>query len=218
MKKAFTLIELLVVVAIIGLLIALLMPVTGVAMDRARETLCRNRMRSLAVAAHAYEQDIGFLPDANTWTPVGQYSLTSLSTVTNSAFYAYVDTPEPYACPVFQRNAPWRNIVRSYSMNAAVSQGGYGIPADVLIPKTTAARVPSDLVLFAEENWFVAPLDPPYLHSMNDGRLVWWVTGDSIGTFHRGKRCMLAFIDGHVMLYTHHRTWPELFDVRPYRQ
>jgi prepilin-type N-terminal cleavage/methylation domain-containing protein len=217
MKKAFTLIELLVVVAIIGLLIALLLPVTGAAMQRAYETQCKNRMRSLAVAASAYEQDIGFLPDCNQWTPVGQYSLTSLSTVTNSVFYSYVDTPEPYACPVFQRNAPWRNVVRSYSMNAAVSQGGYGIPAEVLIPKTTVARVPSDLVLFAEENWFIAPLNPPYIHTMNDGRLVWWTTGDSIATFHRNNSCMLAFIDGHVVQYTHQPDWPGLFDVRPYR-
>lgn len=217
MKKAFTLVELLVVVGIIGLLLALLFPAIGEARHRAHEVLCKNRIRSLTISAMAYEQDIGFLPDCNQWTPVGEYSLTDLRTVTNSVFYSYVNTPEPYVCPLFKRIASQQNAVRSYSMNAAVSQGGYGIPVEVLMPKSSSVPAPGELVLFTEENPYVVPLTPRYIHPMNDGRLVWWSTGDSIGTFHRRNRCMMAFLDGHVMLYAHQPDWTTLFDVRPYR-
>jgi prepilin-type N-terminal cleavage/methylation domain-containing protein/prepilin-type processing-associated H-X9-DG protein len=219
MKKAFTLIELLVVVGIIGLLLMLLLPALGVARDRGHEALCKNRIRSLAIAAMAYEQDFGYLPTAEAWTPVAQFSLTDLGTVTNTVFYSYVDTPEPYLCPSFKRNAPWRNAVRSYSMNAAVTQDYPDVPPELIIRKSTTVHAPSELVLFAEENWFIARLNPPYNCIVNDGRLLWWPAfyNDSIGTFHRNNSCMFAFIDGHVEPYTHQPDWRNKFDVRLYR-
>lgn len=64
---AFTLVELLVVLAIIGLLIALLLPAVMAARESARRTQCRNNLRQIGLAMHAYH-DVGQrLPGGSSW-------------------------------------------------------------------------------------------------------------------------------------------------------
>jgi len=48
--RAFTLVELLIVVAVIGVLVALLMPVLGMARESARVTQCQNQLRQIGLA------------------------------------------------------------------------------------------------------------------------------------------------------------------------
>ncbi|MDR1957747.1 MAG: DUF1559 domain-containing protein, partial [Planctomycetaceae bacterium] len=61
-KHAFTLIELLMVIAIIGVLIALLLPAVQAARESARRFQCTNNMMQLGVAVKHSEENHGVLP------------------------------------------------------------------------------------------------------------------------------------------------------------
>ncbi|MDX1962643.1 MAG: DUF1559 domain-containing protein [Pirellulales bacterium] len=61
-RRGFTVLELLIVVAIIGLLIALLLPAIQAARAAARRTQSTNNMRQLAIATHIYNDTYKSLP------------------------------------------------------------------------------------------------------------------------------------------------------------
>ncbi len=66
-KSAFTLIELLVVIAIIGILVAILLPVSMRSIEMAQRSSCSNNLKSLGVAFISYAADHkGDMPHFNT--------------------------------------------------------------------------------------------------------------------------------------------------------
>lgn len=64
--RAFTLVELIVVVAVIGIIVALLLPAVQTAREAARRSQCKSNLRSIGLAIFAYHEAHMVLPYATT--------------------------------------------------------------------------------------------------------------------------------------------------------
>ena len=61
-RRGFTLVEMLFAIAIIGILLAFLLPATRSTREAARRTDCANRERQIAIALHVYHDAQGYFP------------------------------------------------------------------------------------------------------------------------------------------------------------
>jgi prepilin-type N-terminal cleavage/methylation domain-containing protein len=160
--KGVTLVEILVVIAIIGILIALLLPALSSAKARAARTACINNQKQIATALLLYTERSpdGSFPSTN--LPASAYASNSVEWLTNdiSSSYRFFIAPElgeitrvlqcpadtfAYACCVGNE---WIVVNRSFHQNHGTSYGfnGRNYPTNVPPPYSGLAGLPPERV------------------------------------------------------------------------
>src|SRR6478609_6442779 len=61
-RRAFSLVELMVVIALLGIMIAMLLPAIQAARERSRATACSNHMKQVGLALNDFESTHGHFP------------------------------------------------------------------------------------------------------------------------------------------------------------
>lgn len=90
-RRGLTLIELLVVVAIVGLLVAMLLPAVQSARESARRTQCANNLRQQALGIHGYHTSVGSLPPSRITDHKATWNVLILPHVEQVAFFGEWD-------------------------------------------------------------------------------------------------------------------------------
>ena len=112
-SSGFTLVELLLVVAIMGLLVALLLPAVQVARESARRVACANNMRQLGLALQSYHGSFRVFPSGSGASPRPRV----ISTSWHVALLPMLEL------------APLSDVARQGGITAAVGEIGYrGVP------------------------------------------------------------------------------------------
>lgn len=135
-KFGFTLIELLVVMAIVGVLIALLLPAVQMAREAARRSQCINNLKQIGLALHNYQ-------DAHRTLPPGYVSTFDANGIDLGPGWSWAS----FALPFIEESAGFDRINFNLGVeHAANSTGrltrfaGFLCPSDIARPTWTAYR------------------------------------------------------------------------------
>jgi prepilin-type N-terminal cleavage/methylation domain-containing protein/prepilin-type processing-associated H-X9-DG protein len=118
-RNGFTLLEMLVVLAIIGVLLSLVVPAVQKVREAANRMTCRNHLKQLSLACHAYHDSLGCFPPGGTSTGTDQGSWLV------------------YLLPYLEQEALYQQIRRFSTIPEAAAAGA--LPA-----KLPGGRCPSD--------------------------------------------------------------------------
>ena len=215
MRRAFTLIELLVVISIISLLIAILLPVMGSAMDQAKATNCQSNMRQLTLGYAAYATDnhdklMWGQPENrdDAWVRRGA----GTAPIKDGAMFDYVmDTVDLYKCPggrspydrTYSIVAPLRGESFSSQETSVWNYAG-GTSNQWGTDRIDGVVNPSTQMVFAEEYDHRGWLSGSSIQFVDERKKYHWI--DYPGLFHNNRSSdHFSFLDGHVEL----RRWQD---------
>jgi len=105
MRRAVTLIELLVVVAIIGVLLALLLPAVQAAREAGRRVSCQNNLRQVALAVHNYQTAHRVYPPSALFNPGSAIATNNQSWSIHGRILSYLE--EESALARVNLNVAW---------------------------------------------------------------------------------------------------------------
>src|SRR4029077_11265192 len=89
-RRGFTIIELMVAMGVVGIIAAILLPAISMARDAARRAMCRNHLRQIGLAIHAYESVHACFPPSGT-SIASSYLCRILPYVDEAALFDQVD-------------------------------------------------------------------------------------------------------------------------------
>lgn len=161
LTRGFTIVELMVVIAVIAILISILLPGMGRALDSARMTGCMSNLKQQGVAWKAYSVDNSHQlasaeqSFASAWvrklaTEPGHETLEDLQA---GVLWDYHQTAEVYRCPEENRKASdGVAYIRSYSISGYLNgrYGGQSMGQSTATTTDDIAR-PSDTLLMVDE-------------------------------------------------------------------
>jgi prepilin-type N-terminal cleavage/methylation domain-containing protein len=93
-KRAFTLVELLVVIAVIGVLIALLLPAVQAAREAARRMQCSNHLKQIGIGLHNFHDTKNGLPPYFIETVKPGFWVTLIPYIEQQSAYNFIDSFE----------------------------------------------------------------------------------------------------------------------------
>jgi type II secretory pathway pseudopilin PulG len=147
-RRGFRLVELLVVVAMIGLLIACLLPARRGVSEAGRRTSCSNNLKQIALGLRDYHEIYGCFPPAYTVDAEGKrlhsWRTLILPFVEQKTLYERIDLSKPWDDPANQ--AAYETTLRSYqcsSVQLPKSHTNYlaVVAADACFPGTKARKL-----------------------------------------------------------------------------
>jgi prepilin-type N-terminal cleavage/methylation domain-containing protein len=179
----FTLIELLVVIGVLGILVAVLLPVFASARRRGQQSACVNNLHQLQIACSLYSQDNGGLLPPYPSRATGLQDTPAQTCVEESALL--LASLQPY---VHSKDV-WRCPSDHYHPDAGVTSCGLPIPNLTSYDYRGFRYVPRDY-----SNSRVGPSGYPLLED------AWTCSEDSYFyiQYNHGGRWNHVFLDGHA--------------------